>query len=65
MNRLPPPGLMLFSVGATVGALLGAVVVVVVVVVVVGVLGSFSPPVPHAVRPPRVISAARPAAAAR
>ncbi len=62
VNRLPPVGLMPFSVGDG-GAALGGVVVVV-VVVVVGVDGACSPPRPHAaVKAPIVSSAAAPTAA--
>ncbi len=64
-NRLPPVGLMPFSVGAG-GATLdvgGAVVVVVVVVVVVEVVeGDFSLLVPHPDSSPITMSAAPPAA---
>ncbi len=60
VNRLPPVGLMPFSVGDG-GAALGGVVVV---VVVVGVDGACSPPRPHAaVKAPIVSSAAAPTAA--
>lgn len=59
VNRLPPVGLMLFSVGDGGGVLDGAVVVVVVVVVVDG---AWLPLVPHAaVVAPSVMSAAPPA----
>jgi hypothetical protein len=63
VNRLPPEGLMLFSVGA--GALLaGAELVVVVVVVVLD--GLPPPPPPHAaVSPPIAMIAAPPATTPR
>ena len=70
MNKLPPVGLMLFSVGA--GSLGGGgagvvvVVVVVVAVVVVGVEGAWLPLVPHAaVTAPTAISTAPPATVIR
>jgi hypothetical protein len=64
VNRLPPVGLIDFSVGATGGA--GGAVVVVVVVVVVGVVvcGAFSP-WPQAVKAPTAMIAPMPAVAAR
>jgi len=57
VNRLPPVGLIDFSVGAT-GEAGGAMVVVLVVVVVVGVVvsGAF-PPCPQAVSPPMAMIA--------
>src|SRR3954470_12730498 len=64
VNRLPPVGLIDFSVGATGGA--GGAVVVVLVVVVVGVVvsGAFSP-CPQAVSVPMAMIAPMPAVAAR
>jgi hypothetical protein len=59
VKRLPPVGLMLFSVGEIVGD--GAVVVVVVVVVLEG--PPVSPP-PHAVKAPAKMAAAMPTVAA-
>jgi lipopolysaccharide export LptBFGC system permease protein LptF len=61
VNRLPPVGLIDFSVGATGeagGAMVVALVVVLVVVVVVGVVvsGAF-PPCPQAVSPPMAMIA--------
>jgi hypothetical protein len=63
VNRLPPVGLIDFSVGATGGAD-GAVVVEVVVVVGVVVSGAFSP-CPQAVSAPIAMIAPMPAVAAR
>jgi hypothetical protein len=65
VNKLPPVGLIDFSVGATGGAD-GAVVAVVDVVVVVGVVvsGAFSPS-PQAVSVPMAMIAPMPAVAAR
>src|SRR3954451_14364527 len=63
VNRLPPVGLIDFSVGATGGAG-GAVVVVLVVVVGVVVSGAFSP-CPQAVSVPMAMIAPMPAVAAR
>src|ERR1700676_5562683 len=65
VNRLPPVGLIDFSVGAT-GDAGGAVVVVLVVVLVVGVVvsGAF-PPCPQAVSAPMAMIAPMPAVAAR
>jgi hypothetical protein len=63
VNRLPPVGLMLFSVGVTGGAT-DVVVVVVVVVVVLDGLGLLLVPQP-AVNPPIAIRAAPPAIAPR
>jgi hypothetical protein len=60
VNRLPPVGLMLFSVGDGAGA---DVVVVVVVVVVLD--GLSLPPPPHAVSVPIATIAAPPAITAR
>ncbi|OBF25961.1 hypothetical protein A5724_32105 [Mycobacterium sp. ACS1612] len=48
MNRLPPVGLMLFSVGAVGGVLDGVVLVVVVVTLVDVVAGPWLSLVPHA-----------------
>jgi hypothetical protein len=64
-KRLPPVGLMLFSVGETLGD--GASVVVVVVVVVGVVEGPLDPLPPQAVSAPMEMKAAtpRPAAARR
>jgi hypothetical protein len=64
VNRLPPVGLIDFSVGAGAGA--GADVVELVVVVVVGVVvsGAFSPS-PQAVNAPMAMIAPMPAVAAR
>jgi hypothetical protein len=60
VNRLPPVGLIDFSVGDS-----GAVDDGVVVVVVVDVSGAFSPPPPHAaVRPTIATTAVPPTAAA-
>src|ERR1700738_1781085 len=68
VNRLPPVGLIDFSVGATgaAGDAGGAVVVVLVVVLVVGVVvsGAF-PPCPQAVSAPMAMIAPTPAVAAR
>src|ERR671937_801398 len=64
VNRLPPVGLMDFSVGATVGADVAGALVVVVVVVGVVVSGAFSP-WPQAVNKPMEMIAAPPAVAAR
>jgi hypothetical protein len=63
VNRLPPVGLIDFSVGAGGG---GGAVVVVLVVVVVGVVvsGAFSP-CPQAVSAPMAMIAPMPAVAAR
>jgi hypothetical protein len=61
VNRLPPVGLIDFSVGATGGAV-GEVVVVVVDVVVLGA-GAFSPS-PQAVKTPMEMIARPPAVAA-
>jgi hypothetical protein len=61
VNRLPPVGLIDFSVGATGGA--AGEVVVVVVVVVVLVSGAFSP-CPQAVNMPMEMIARPPAVAA-
>jgi hypothetical protein len=63
VNKLPPVGLMVFSVGATVGDGEGVVVVVVVVVVVSGASDSSVPQA--AVSAPMEIMAARPAVAPR
>jgi hypothetical protein len=60
VNRFPPVGLMLFSVGETLGG--GAVVVVVVVVVVLE--GALDPPPPQAVSAPMEMTAATPRPAA-
>ena len=60
VNRLPPLGLMLFSVGEA-GALLGGGVVVVVGVVVVEAGGAWLPPLPQAaITAPMAMSAAPP-----
>jgi hypothetical protein len=59
VKRLPPVGLIDFSVGVTEGADDGAVVVV--VVVVVDVSGAFSEPPHAAVRPTIATMAAPPA----
>jgi hypothetical protein len=66
VNRLPPVGLIDFSVGATVGGGAGvAGDVVVVVVVVVDVSGAFSSSLAHeAVKPTIVTIAAPPTSAA-
>jgi hypothetical protein len=67
VNRLPPVGLIDFSVGATGGGGAGVAgdVVVVVVVVVVDVSGAFSSSLAHeAVKPTIVTMAAPPASAA-
>jgi hypothetical protein len=63
VNRLPPVGLMDFSVGATVGADVAGALVVVVVVEGVVFSGAFSP-WPQAVSKPMEMIAAPPAVAA-
>jgi hypothetical protein len=64
VNRLPPVGLIDFSVGATGGAD-GAEVVELVVVVVGGVVSGAFSPCPQAVSPPMAMIAPMPAVAAR
>jgi hypothetical protein len=65
VNRLPPVGLIDFSVGATVGGGAGVAGDVVVVVVVVDVSGAFSSCLAHeAVKPTIVTTAAPPTSAA-
>jgi hypothetical protein len=65
VNRLPPVGLIDFSVGATVGGGAGVAGDVVVVVVVVDVSGAFSSSLAHeAVKPTIVTTAAPPTSAA-
>jgi hypothetical protein len=63
VNRLPPVGLRLFSLGETDVAGDGVVVVAVVVVVVV-LDGLWLPPPPHAVKTPIETAAAMPRLAA-
>src|SRR5215208_6968054 len=64
VNRLPPVGLMLFSVGATGGAAGGEVVVGAVVVVVVEVSGAFSSSLAQDADKPTIVTIAKPPATA-